>query len=180
MVVAILLEAHILIESDIFEVFRDISFACEEESSPFLEIPSSQIHTWFFIEMRCADHLAREIPCPLMQWAGDGFRISPSSIHDCLTMTTYIGYELYSCTRPREHTTIMFMFQSIKITNIWDYSCMSDISWPTSKEDFELFLEYFCIEVCSRWKHIINKKWLIRRGLYLRSEKCKKNVLPAI
>lgn len=154
MVVTIFLEAHILIESDIFEVFRDISFVCEEESSPLLEAPSSQIHTWFLIEMWCTDHLTSEIPRPLVERARDGLDISLATVHDRLTMATDIRDELYSLRYPYEHTTVVFMFQSIKITNIWDYSCMSDISWSTTKEHFELFVEYIFIEVCFGWKHV--------------------------
>jgi hypothetical protein len=154
MMVTIILEAHIIIESDISEISEDISLSCEEESSPFLEAPSSQIHTWFLIEMRCADHLTREVPCPLVERARDRFGISLATVHDRLTVTTDIRDELYSQRCPYEHTTIMFMFQSIVVSNMSNSSCMSDISWSTTKEHFELFVEYIFIEVCFGWKHV--------------------------
>lgn len=155
MMVTIILEAHILIESDISEISENISFSCEEEPSPFLETPSSQIHTWFLIEMRCADHLTREVPCPLMEWARDRFGISLATVHDRLTVTTDIRDELYPLRCTYEHASIVFMLQGIVVSDICDSSCMSYISWPTTKKNFELFVEYFLIEVDVWWEHTL-------------------------
>jgi hypothetical protein len=169
MMISIPFEAHFFDESDIFEVFCDFSLACEEESSPFLETPLSQIHTWLLVEVWSSDHLTREIPCPLVERAGDGSSISLSTIHDRLTVATDIGYELDSLTCPHEHPTIVFMLQRRVISDIRYCPSMSYIAWTSTKEELELSLENIIIEVCSRWKHVFS--WKMNNSKRIVSEK---------
>jgi hypothetical protein len=52
------IEAYIILIADSFEISADIVRPFEEESSPVLELPLSQVLTWLRRKMRSPTHLS--------------------------------------------------------------------------------------------------------------------------
>ncbi len=91
-----------------------------------------------------------------MERTSDIFSISSSFLEYWLTMTTYIGYKLYTFRGMYEHSTILFMFECRKISDIWYSFFVSNIARTLPENSTHLIFENFLVSIYM-WRERMHK-----------------------